>query len=123
MTKADLTKLGLKDGIWHGLLTCIGDAPEISVTHKGTVLADVQIVPAEQDGRWTLRVPVPSEAIADGVQIFFIHDLSADEPLGSFYLVAGDGDEDDLRAEVELLRAELDMLKRAFRRHCLETMG
>jgi hypothetical protein len=31
--------------------------------------------------------------------------------------------EDDLRAEVDLLRAELDMLKRAFRRHCLETMG
>jgi hypothetical protein len=29
--------------------------------------------------------------------------------------------EDDLRAEVDLLRAELDMLKRAFRRHCLET--
>ena len=25
-------------------------------------------------------------------------------------------------AEVELLRAELDMLKRAFRLHCLETM-
>jgi hypothetical protein len=31
--------------------------------------------------------------------------------------------EDDLRAEVDLLRAELDMLKRAFRRHCLETAG
>jgi hypothetical protein len=26
-----------------------------------------------------------------------------------------------LRAEVDLLRAELDMLKRAFRRHCVET--
>ena len=41
--------------------------------------------------------------------------------LGDFTLMAGDAVADDLRAEVELLRAELDMLKRAFRRHCLET--
>ena len=27
----------------------------------------------------------------------------------------------DLRAEMDLMRAELDMLKRAFRRHCVET--
>jgi len=26
-----------------------------------------------------------------------------------------------MRVEMDLLRAELDMLKRAFRRHCLET--
>ncbi len=28
---------------------------------------------------------------------------------------------DEPTAEVDLLRSELDMLKRAFRRHCLET--
>jgi hypothetical protein len=31
--------------------------------------------------------------------------------------------EEDIRAEVSLLRAELDLLKRAFRRHCAETAG
>ena len=44
-----------------------------------------------------------------------------EEVLGSFTLIAGEALGDDLRAEVSLLRAELDMLKRAFRRHCLET--
>jgi hypothetical protein len=29
--------------------------------------------------------------------------------------------DEDIRAEVDLLRAELDLLKRAFRRHCSET--
>jgi hypothetical protein len=29
--------------------------------------------------------------------------------------------EEDIRAELDLLRAELDLLKRAFRRHCVET--
>ena len=36
-------------------------------------------------------------------------------------MITGEPLGDDIRAEVELLRAELDMLKRAFRRHCLET--
>ena len=38
-------------------------------------------------------------------------------------IVTGVAMEDDVRAEIDLLRAELDMLKRAFRRHCLETTG
>ena len=42
--------------------------------------------------------------------------------LGHFSIIAGEALGEDLHAEVELLRAELDMLKRAFRRHCLETM-
>ena len=37
--------------------------------------------------------------------------------------LAGEALAHDIRAEIDLLRAELDMLKRAFRRHCLETMG
>jgi hypothetical protein len=41
--------------------------------------------------------------------------------LEKFTLIAGDVLGDDIRAEVDLLRAELDMLKRAFRRHCVET--
>ena len=50
-----------------------------------------------------------------------IIDADANVKLGDFTLIAGEPLADDLRAEVELLRAELDMLKRAFRRHCLET--
>jgi len=45
------------------------------------------------------------------------------DKLGHFTIITGVAMEDDIRAEMDLLRAELDMLKRAFRRHCLETMG
>ena len=41
--------------------------------------------------------------------------------LDSFALMSGDALSYDIRAEMTLLREELDMLKRAFRRHCLET--
>ena len=37
-------------------------------------------------------------------------------------MITGEPVEDDLRGEIDLLRAELDMLKRAFRRHCIDTM-
>ena len=66
-------------------------------------------------------MPIPAEAIADGVQTFVITDQISSERLGYFTLIAGEALGDDMRVEVELLRAELDMLKRAFRRHCVET--
>ncbi len=49
-----------------------------------------------------------------------IRDTQTDETLDSFAIVAGEPLDDALHAEVILLRAELDMRKRAFRRHCLE---
>ena len=33
------------------------------------------------------------------------------------------GAAEDIRAELSLVRDELDLLKRAFRRHCVETEG
>ena len=69
-----------------------------------------------------LSVPIPPDAIADGVQTLLIIDASRKEQIGHITLLAGDVLGDDIRAEMDLLRAELDMLKRAFRRHCLETM-
>ena len=80
-------------------------------------------MPAGRGGvlNWLVQVPVPPEAIGDGVQTFLIGDVRGDSVLSSFTLIAGEALGEDIRAEVELLRAELDMLKRAFRRHCLET--
>ena len=71
-------------------------------------------------GIWFFRVAIPAELISDGVQVFIISNRATAERLASFTILAGDVLGDDIRAEMELLRAELDMLKRAFRRHCLE---
>jgi len=82
----------------------------------------VAVTENAEAGHWLLQIAIPVETIADGVQTFLINDATNSERLDSFTLVAGETLADDIRPEVDLLRAELDMLKRAFRRHCLETM-
>lgn len=123
MTNLVLTKTKMRQGIWEGLLT--GASPEampkLSVTHQGTPVPDVSIKALETGDGHSVRIPVPAEAVADGLQTLLIADADTDEKLGAITLMAGEALGDDLRVEVDLLRAELDMLKRAFRRHCLET--
>ncbi len=96
--------------------------PDILVTLRDAQVRGVSVTETQAKGRWLVQVPVPREAVGDGVQTFLILDGHDEVILESFTLIAGEVLGDDIRAEVDLLRAELDMLKRAFRRHCLETM-
>lgn len=118
-----LTKTKMRQGIWEGLLTgaAKGTSPKISVTHQGSPVPDVVVTGLENGQGHVLRIPIPPEAVADGVQTLVVTDGNTDEHLGAVTLLAGEALGDDLRVEVDLLRAELDMLKRAFRRHCRET--
>ena len=75
----------------------------------------------DSPGTWNVKIAIPPDLLSEGVQTFMIWDAATDEKLGSFTVVTGEPLEDDIRGEVDLLRAELDMLKRAFRRHCVET--
>ncbi|MFU8779270.1 MAG: hypothetical protein ACNA7M_16650 [Roseovarius sp.] len=120
-----LTKTRLFEGVWEGVLTRAGDTeavPEIEVTHQQEPVAGVAVTAKPEENLWVVRVPVPVEKIADGVQTFVIRDRRSGEVLDSFALLAGDVLSYDIRAEMSLLREELDLLKRAFRRHCLDTM-
>ena len=104
------------------LAACVtGPAPEIAVTLESRPITGSTMTALDKPGGWLLRIPVPPEMIRDGVQTFLITDSKTNHTLGSFALLAGEALGDDIRAEVALLRDELDMLKRAFRRHCLET--
>jgi hypothetical protein len=123
MTNLVLTKTQLRQGIWEGLLTgAATDAPpKLSVTHQGTPVPDVSVGALENGVGHAVRIPIPSEAISDGMQTLLVTDAETGTQLASITLMAGEALGDDMRVEVNLLRAELDMLKRAFRRHCLET--
>lgn len=124
MSQFELMKTRLTNGVWEGVLTRLepGDgAPEIRVLHRDQPVPGVKISPGPDAGAWGVSVPVPAYAIADGVHSFVISDAADGEQLGHFTLMAGEVLADDIRAEMALLRAELDMLKRAFRRHCVET--
>ena len=125
MSDLTLTKTRLFEGVWEGVLsgeTDAGSAPEIEVTHLQEPIEGVEVIARPEAGDWVVRVPVPPAKIADGVQTFVIRDRASGTVLDSFALLAGDVLSYDIRAEMALLREELDLLKRAFRRHCLETM-
>ncbi len=125
MSDLTLTKFRMRNGLWEGRITGPENTdarPDVRVTYLDQPVEGVELVQSDGAGVWNLTIPVPTHAVADGVQTFLIIDAASDTKLGDFSLIADEAMADDLRAEVELLRAELDMLKRAFRRHCLETM-
>jgi len=123
MSSLQLTKTKMKEGVWQGIITGMGeDAPRIEVTHESIALPDIVLTHNQSADHWTLSIPIPPQAIAYGVQTLLINDAETNTKIGHISLIAGEALSDDIRAEMDLLRAELDMLKSAFRRHCVETM-
>jgi hypothetical protein len=117
-----LTKTRIRAGVWEGILTGVAGEPKLEVLLLEQPVAGVTVAPApDKPGAWAVQVPIPTDALSEGVQTFLIREAGMTETLAHFTIVTGVAMEDDLRAEIDLLRAELDMLKRAFRRHCLET--
>ncbi len=116
---ATLTGGRIRAGVWNALLKAGPEAPQVEVLHGKVVLPGLSVTAQGQD--WALRVPIPMELLSDGVQTFVLREKTTGAVLGHFTIIAGVPMEDDIRAELDLLRAELDMLKRAFRRHCLDT--
>lgn len=114
-----LIKTRLAAGVWEGVLTQAAGAayqPELRVTHLNVEIPGIELRVTPDPTQWSVRFPIPPGLIADGVQTFVISDAATGGILDSFAILAGEVLAGDIRAEVDLLRAELDMLKRAFRR-------
>jgi hypothetical protein len=69
------------------------------------------------EGATRVSVEFPAEILSDGVQVVALRSTVTGAVLDRVTLLAGDALDEDIRAEVALLRDELEMLKRAFRRH------
>lgn len=122
MPDLTLTKTRIRAGMWDGVLTGAAGTPALQVLLHDTEIPGVTITPIDnRPGDYAVQVPIPATVLTDGVQTFVIREKVSGEKLAHFTVITGVAMEDDIRAEVDLLRAELDMLKRAFRRHCLET--
>jgi hypothetical protein len=122
-TVISLNQTRIANGVWEGVLTgAAGDAPVIEALHSGRALEGIEVVPLPgKAGHFAVRVPIPAWALNEGAQTFVLR--LNDDILAQFTLVAGVPLDEDIRAELSLLRAELELLKRAFRRHCAETSG
>ena len=125
MSDLSLTKTSIHAGAYEGVLTAsTSNQPDIAAYHLEREIGELSVTRAnEGENCWTVRLLIPSDILTDGVQTFLINDKNTDETLDSFTIVTGEPLSDDLRGEIDLLRAELDMLKKAFRRHCIETTG
>jgi hypothetical protein len=105
-------------GVWEALVTA-GTVPVIEAQHGGRVIEGVTVTPLpEAAGRFAVKVPIPARVLNDGVQTILVQ--SGGATVAVVTLVAGQPLEEDIRAELSLLRAELDLLKRAFQRHVRE---
>lgn len=121
--------LGLRAGIWHGRLAGGGGtAPaRLLLVLEGRVLAER--VPQEGDGAgpdgWPVAMPVPPEALGQGLALLALladpgpsgaPPMPQAQRLATLTLSAGAPlAGDDVQAELALLRAEIELLKRVMR--------
>ncbi|MDU8944443.1 hypothetical protein [Ovoidimarina sediminis] len=125
MSDFTLTKTAFRAGRWEGQATRADgeDAPGPAFTawHLDRPIDGLELSPGKGPGIWNVAMHVPAEILADGIQTILIRDEDTGDAMERIVIAAGKPLDDDIRAEVDLLRAELDMMKRAFRRHCVET--
>lgn len=101
-------------GVWEGVVQAEA-APVIEALHLGRAIEGMEVRPlAGKSGQFAVRVPIPSWVLNEGVQTIVVQ--AGGETLAQVTLIAGEPLDEDIRAEVSLLRAELDLLKRAFQR-------
>ncbi|MBA4492527.1 hypothetical protein [Paracoccus sp. S1E-3] len=120
---SDFESQGLKAGNWTGTLLRPTAPKRVLLTHLGLLVAEARVRPV-QPGSWRIEVAIPPECLSDGVQSLTLlaDDGEGDQPmpgaerLAALSLVAGAPLDLDLRAEIDLIRAELELLKREFRR-------
>ncbi|MDA0720220.1 MAG: hypothetical protein O2994_00870 [Proteobacteria bacterium] len=113
MSHPVLTGSQLRAGIWEFAVTCTA-TPDLIASHEGQVLPDLRCTQGSGPDRWQCSLPVPAAILNDGLQTIVIR--SADGiTIGSLAILSGAALADDIRAEIGLLRNELDLLKAAFR--------
>lgn len=116
--------LGLKSGIWQGVLRREAPPGRLLLVHMGARVGDARAT-VQDDGSWRIAAAIPPQKLSDGVQTFLLLEDQGEgaEPpqagahhLSSLSIAAGELVEEDMRAEMNLMRSELDLLKRELRR-------
>lgn len=108
-----------KSGIWEVEIAA-ASVPALEIhTDLGDQLAPEIL--SKDDGTIRVRFAVPPGLLGDGIQTLVLLEPTSGTVLDALQITAGEVPDDDMRAEMALLRAEIDLLKKAFRRHCAET--
>lgn len=120
----EFESLGLKSGIWQGILQREDPPGRLVLVHLGVRVADARVT-VQEDGGWRVAAAIPAQRLSDGMQTFLLMEDHGTEGealqpgalhLASLNIIAGEPLSEDLRAEFSLMRGELDLLKRELRR-------
>ncbi len=120
---SEFESLGLKGGIWQGVLRRETPPGRLLLVHMGEPVAEARAEPEGQG--WRIAAPIPPGRLSDGAQSFLLVEDqgTGTDPvqpgarrLSSLTLVAGALLEGDMLAEMALMRAELELLKKELRR-------
>lgn len=121
---SDFESMGLKGGIWQGILTRPEAPGRLSLVHLADRIAEARATP-DEGGRWRIAVAIPVAHLSDGAQTFLLLEDAGKgtEPLqpgaaqlGKLTIAAGALLDEDLRGELDLMRSELELIKRELRR-------
>lgn len=119
---------GVKNGIWSGRLVADAAPARLCAVRGSDILAVAEITADGVDG-WRVSVALPGSVVSDGAQtLTLIADAgAAGDPvlpdavtLARLDLIAGTPLQGDLSAEILLLREEIELLKREFRRFAFD---
>ena len=114
MTEWTLSKIRLSDGHWQGLLQGgSGTPPDLVADHLGAPVGTITLTPQGKD--WLVDLALPATLITDGAHCVILRRADSMAQLAMVTFIAGEDLAHDLRADVAMLRAELDLLKRALR--------
>ncbi|PQO23858.1 hypothetical protein C2I36_06035 [Rhodobacteraceae bacterium WD3A24] len=128
MPDPGLTKTRFAEGVWEGVLHLPGRAepPVIEAVHHAMpapgragetrALPAPVLTAADGLGTWHLRLDVPASVLGEGVQTVVLREAGAEATLAVFSILADSPPHGDVLAELAHLRAELELLKTAFRR-------
>lgn len=123
MAEASLIDGTIRAGVWHGIIhSPAPEAPALEIRHAGGTLpsAVCQRIAGQKD-RWRIEVALPADLLDDGVRCLLVVDAPTGRTLQTLTISAGAPLPGDLSAEVASLRAELEVLKAAFRRHARDS--
>ena len=117
MTEFD--NLGLRGGVWEGTLAQPHAPGRIVLVQLGMVVGHADVSPLA-DGRWRVAVRLPVDRLTEGLTSFQLVEQPTGEAttrrIAVLPILAGQPLDGDILAELALMRAEIDLLKRELRR-------
>ncbi len=114
-----------RSGTWTLLLgsdNLDAPSPDIRIDCADQRLSTPQVTSGDRAGTWRVSVELPASLLSEGYRTILVVDQTTEETLTHLSIWTGQGSDENVTAEIDLLRAELDMLKRAFRKHCVDTL-